>query len=72
MSKETALKACPFCRHDAGIGEGGGRYYVQCMSQTCFAALGERYDRDAMPEHAFATAEEAAAAWNRRRRSTAK
>jgi hypothetical protein len=62
------LKPCPFCGYAAGIGDGGGKFYVQCLSPDCFAAMGERYDCDAMPEHAFDSAEAAAAAWNRRRK----
>jgi hypothetical protein len=36
------------------------------MSIDCYAALGEVYDRDAMPDHHFAEMEDAIAAWNRR------
>lgn len=49
-------------------------YYVRCDERTpgrlphrqCFAAMGENYDRDAMPEHMYSTAEDAAFAWNQR------
>lgn len=70
MSNE--LKPCPFCGHRADIfGDDNDGYCVQCRAPenrdgNCFAAMGENYDRSAMPEHMYPTAEDAAAAWNRR------
>jgi Lar family restriction alleviation protein len=59
------LLPCPFC---------GGAAYVQTTDDAgcfvgcvaCYCTVGEAYDRSAMPEHLFRTAEEAIAAWNRR------
>lgn len=61
------LKPCPFC---------GGEAHLQtvmdsdmcfvCCKEVCWCAVGENYDRDAMPEHRFYSQEEAIAAWNRR------
>jgi phage/plasmid primase-like uncharacterized protein len=65
------LKPCPFCGNGAHVRDDdenyrGAGFCVVCDSVDCFAALGEGYDRDAMPEHRFATEEEAIEAWNRR------
>lgn len=62
------LRRCPFCANRARAVEGGDRWYVACMNQDCFCALGERYDRDAMPGHAFETKADAEKAWNKRPR----
>ena len=61
------LKPCPFC---------GGEAHLQtvmdsdmcfvCCKESCWCAVGENYDRDAMPEHKFFSREDAIAAWNRR------
>lgn len=61
------LKPCPFCGNIrcSVIGDDEA-YYVACGSRDCYAALGEVYDRDAMPEHAFKTQEDAIKAWNTR------
>lgn len=59
------LKSCPFCGGDAYIGgDGVVHFFVGCSA--CYCAVGEAYDRSAMPEHMFWTADEAIAAWNRR------
>lgn len=60
------LKPCPFCGYQAATVEGNERFYVVCRNPECYAALGEIYDAYAMPEHHFATSEEAVAAWNTR------
>lgn len=60
------LRRCPFCKGRARSVEGGRRYYVACETPECFCALGERYDRDAMPDHAFETRVDAEKTWNRR------
>lgn len=61
-----SLLPCPFCGSSAHFS--GDRYsvYVACDSAECFAAVGECYDRDGMPDHCFADEEAAAKAWNRR------
>lgn len=64
---DGSLLACPFCGNaDPYVIESGERFYVACGSPDCYAALGEIWDRDAMPEHQFETSEDAIAAWNRR------
>lgn len=60
------LKECPFCGSAAILQDGGGKYYVVCSSVDCFCAVGEGYDRDAMPDHVFDTPEAATTAWNAR------
>ncbi len=62
----TDLLPCPFCTGTAQVcGEADyGGVYVACL--TCSCALGEIWDRDAMPEHAFKSGAEAIAAWNSR------
>lgn len=66
MTEKLKLLPCPFCGTDAMIQEGDGRYYAVCNSIECYCALGEAYDRDAMPNHIFYDAETAASAWNKR------
>lgn len=61
------LKSCPFCGDKATI-QGEEMFYACCTSGNCFASLGERYDRDAMPDHIFYSRVEAAAAWNKRQK----
>ena len=62
------LKPCPFCGGEAKIcGPDDERMsYVACSNIACYCALGEDYDRDAMPDHSFATEEDATKAWNTR------
>lgn len=60
----TELLPCPFCGGDAYTIESGGKWFVGCSQ--CYCNVGEAYDRDAMPEHMFATEPEAVAAWNTR------
>lgn len=78
MSADTSkdlLQPCPFCGGEADLREANQSFFVQCNEviagllphRRCYAAMGENYDRDAMPEHMYSTAEDAAAAWNRRR-----
>lgn len=43
-----------------------GGVYVACQSPDCWCAMGEAYDRDAMPDHQFISEANAIAAWNRR------
>lgn len=62
----TDLLPCPFCGRGALLQEGDGKFYVACSNAECFVALGERYDRDAMPDHIFYDEEAAASAWNTR------
>ncbi|MET1078226.1 MAG: Lar family restriction alleviation protein [Pseudomonas sp.] len=59
------LKPCPFCGEKAQLtGDEGLGFYIECAE--CFCAVGQAYDRSGMPEHAFQSAAEAAAAWNQR------
>lgn len=61
----SEIKECPFCGGDAYIeGSDEYRFFVGC--RDCFCNVGEAYDRSAMPEHMFVTADEAITAWNRR------
>lgn len=61
------LLPCPFCgAENCQTILSGDRFYVACGAPDCFCALGEIWDRDAMPDHQFATKAEAIAAWNRR------
>lgn len=58
---------CPFCGGDAAVrGDSRDGFYVACSTIDCLVCLGERYDRDAMPDHCFRTEEDAIAAWNKR------
>ena len=69
IAQANELMACPFCGYDALMrGDERGGFFVQCArpSSDCFAAMGENYDLDAMPEHMYRHEESAAAAWNRR------
>lgn len=72
MSDEVELLPCPFCGGAARTqddGEGDAGCYVACQSVDCFAVVGEGYDLDAMPNHAFKWDDRVAnaiAAWNRR------
>jgi hypothetical protein len=73
LSSEELLP-CPFCGGEAILNEGDGKFYVACLKlepgalphRKCFATLGENYDRDAMPDHMYHSAEDATRAWNRR------
>ena len=67
-SIKEALEPCPFCGAAAHIqGACDDRmFFVVCLGSECYCAVGEGYDRDAMPEHAFSSHEEAALAWNTR------
>jgi hypothetical protein len=64
----TILKPCPFCGSAAYIqdAEEGTYFFASCSS--CYCCVGEAYDRDAMPEHKFSSEEDAAAAWNHRKK----
>ena len=66
MSEE--LKSCPFCGSDGLIQKesDGGSMFVYCDGPGCWVSLGENYDRDAMPDHAFYDEDAAIAAWNTR------
>lgn len=57
---------CPFCGSPAIVREDDDRFCVCCSSPQCACALGEGYDRDAMPNHSFASEENAIIAWNQR------
>lgn len=61
-----ALKSCPFCGVAGAIREDDGRFCVVCTGDDCFTAIGEGYDRSAIPDHVFTSEEDAAKAWNRR------
>ena len=65
---EEAIRECPFCGDEAYVASAAddSMFYVACTSVECFCAMGEGYDRDAMPEHSFRSREAAIAAWNRR------
>lgn len=62
----TDLLGCPFCGGEAELREDDGRCCIVCLSVDCFTAMGEGYDRDAMPSHAFYDRHFAIAAWNTR------
>lgn len=65
MSEE--LKPCPFCGGAGHItGPDDGCLFVHCLGPDCHCAVGENYDGDAMPKHAFYDPETATAAWNTR------
>jgi hypothetical protein len=69
--KKIELLPCPFCGGEAKIcgedyGNGTGAYYVSCINDMCWCALGEMWDRDAMPDHMFGDEETAATYWNTR------
>lgn len=66
--RDIVMKKCPFCQQKATVSGIEGQYYAVCTSGDCFCSLGERYDRDAMPDHVFKTIKEATAAWNMRGR----
>lgn len=68
---EAALKPCPFCGSRAVTTEGDKKWYVTCTGADCFCAIGEGYDRDAMPDHIFYSEDDAIDAWNRRALSRA-
>lgn len=62
------LLPCPFCGHaepQLGGSEGSG-YFVVCGGDSCYAALGEGYDKHMIESHGFASEKEAAEAWNGR------
>lgn len=62
------LFPCPFCGGEARTVPGGRTWYVTCIeSEDCYTSLGEFRDCDGMPEHRFASEEEAVAAWNVRK-----
>lgn len=61
-----SLLPCPFCGSSAHFSGDSHSVYVACDSHDCFAAVGECYDRDGMPDHCFEDEAKAAAAWNRR------
>lgn len=63
----AALKPCPFCGGEAAICNSDDKlFYVTCLSLDCYCCVGEAYDRDAMPDHAFDSEEGAILAWNHR------
>jgi hypothetical protein len=63
---ESELLPCPFCGRAARAGGDDGLWYVLCAGEDCHAAVGEGYDRDAMPDHRYYSEDAAVAAWNRR------
>lgn len=78
---EQTLKPCPFCGGKAALKEDRDttalaiqRFFVTCDQlvpgrlprRKCFAAMGENYDRDGMPDHMYSSADQAIAAWNAR------
>lgn len=64
--RNTIIKKCPFCWSKATISGIEGQYYAVCTSGNCFCSLGERYDRDGVPDHVFKTIKEAKDTWNTR------
>lgn len=70
MSDKTELKPCPFCGSPGNVAgdefNGHSSYYATCTSVDCFCCVGEAWDRDALPDHQFATEQQAAEAWNKR------
>lgn len=64
MSEE--LLPCPFCGAAGRLCVDDDMFYVACSSPTCFCCVGEGYDRSAMSDHAFSSADGAADAWNAR------
>lgn len=60
------LLPCPFCGGPARVLGDDGKFYAICVGEDCYAAIGERYDRDAMPDHFYLNQEDAASAWNTR------
>lgn len=62
------LKPCPFCGSKGRIQKDGdsGSMFIHCLGGNCLVAVGENYDRDAMPDHAFYDEDAAIAAWNTR------
>ncbi len=62
------LKPCPFCGSEAHLQDvaDSSMCFVVCLGKTCWCAVGENYDRDAMPDHKFYSREDAVAAWNTR------
>jgi len=61
------LKPCPFCGNEAHIGgDENPAYGLYIACDVCYCAVGEGYDRDAMPDHCFTSEEEAIKAWNTR------
>lgn len=61
---EEKLLPCPFCGAEAHFGGDERSVYVACDS--CFAAVGECYDRDGVPDHCFSDDKAASNAWNQR------
>ena len=63
----SELLNCPFCGGEAQIvGDDRYGFCVVCSASDCTAALGESYDRDAMPDHQFRAPDDAITAWNTR------
>ena len=63
----SELLPCAFCGGEAQIvGDERYGFCVVCAASDCTVAMGESYDRDAMPDHQFRTPDDAIAAWNRR------
>lgn len=66
QDKPTCLLPCPFCGDSAHTTDHDGMWYVTCNGDDCYCVVGEGYDRDAMPQHAFNSETDAVTAWNRR------
>jgi hypothetical protein len=64
---DDELLPCPFCGSQSRIFGEYQMYYVACTNaDSCGCSIGERYDRDACPDHKFCTELDALEAWNRR------
>ena len=68
--ENIVMLPCPFCGSPGTVAGnefyGHSSFYATCTSVDCFCCVGEAWDRDACPDHQFATEQQAADAWNKR------